>query len=272
MPADKDLKRLVRQRMARTGESYSTARMRVLARRGIGEDHPMQFHGFIDEEGGRRYVVLTGVPPEYEFVAEHTFERHGDGGDGGEFRLEYQGDPDDFDQVITNWQRDGAARIERTANGLPSGDWAAALEAAIGRLDGSGVWWYLLGSAALAVRGIDVQPQGVDIGTDRAGSDVIRKLFRDRALIPVADAPDWHVSVLYGRYSWHSIIQVTAEPRPWVDDQHPRPWGHEGLSRLETVKWPGHDLLVTPLDLQLDDEKRRDRKRNVTAIVRWMNR
>ena len=33
MPAHKDLKRLIRARMARTGESYSTARLRIVAPR-----------------------------------------------------------------------------------------------------------------------------------------------------------------------------------------------------------------------------------------------
>jgi hypothetical protein len=273
MPADKDLKRLVRQRMARTGETYSTARMQLLARRthgdaatepsgGIGEDPRMRFHGYTED--GRRYIALTELPPEYSFVAEHTFEKAGD-----DWHLEYNGRPDDFDEIVANWQRDGATYIERAAGG-PLGDWEAALEAVIGRLEGRGVWWFLLGTAALAVRGIPVPPNGVDVGTDRKGAETIAKLFVDRTLKPVVDAGDWPIAKIYGVLYWHSIVQVTAESPPSVDDFGPRPWGPEGVSRLETVTWRGHDILVTPLDLQLEDEKQRERKRNVTEILRWM--
>lgn len=222
----------------------------------------MRFEGSIED--GCRYVVLSDMPPEYAFVVEHTFERSED-----EYRLQYRGDPDDFDQVVANWRRDGAAVIEQSAG--PPGDWAAALEAVLERLEGQGVWWFLLGTAALAVRGIRVQPNGVDISTDRSGAETVGKLFADRTLIPIGDAPDLHVMNIYGRLYWHSVIQVSAEARPWVDDRRPRPWGPEGISRLETVTWRGHTILVTPLDLQLADEKLRERKRNVTEILRWMN-
>lgn len=270
MPAEKDLKRLIRQRMARTGESYSTARTRVLARQNETSDAEpvdssvgMKFDGLVED--GRRFVVISDVPPEYSFVVEHTFEAM----DGG-YRWEYRGDPRDFDQVVANWQRDGAKHIEHSA-GIRSGDWAAGLEAVNRRLDGEGVWWFLLGTAALAVRGIDVQPKGVDIGTDPDGAKTIARIFVDKTLMPVTETDQWPIAKIYGRIYWHSLVQVIADSPPEVDRHGPRPWGPEGVSRLESINWRGHGLLVTPLDLQLEDEKQRDRKRNVTEILRWMN-
>lgn len=272
MPAEKDLKRLIRQRMARTGETYSTARSWLLARRNDADDSGpsgpaesrMKFEASIVD--GRRFVVIRDVPPEYSFVVEHTFEPS----DGG-YRWEYLGDPRDFEQVVANWQRDGAKHIELSA-GIRSGDWAAALEAVITRLAGKGVWWFLLGTAALAVRGIRVQPKGVDIGTDRDGAKTIARIFVDRTLMPVTETEEWPIARIYGRLYWHSVVQVIAESPPSVEEHGPRPWGPQGISRLESVTWRGHDILVTPLDLQLEDEKQRDRKRNVTEILRWMNR
>ena len=40
MPLDKDRKRIIRHRMAKTGESYTTARARVIARKTRGAHSP----------------------------------------------------------------------------------------------------------------------------------------------------------------------------------------------------------------------------------------
>jgi hypothetical protein len=81
MPADKDLKRLIRARMARTGESYSTARLHTLARpakqgRSAGaEGDPMQRTRFETRiEDGRRLVTALEVPSDYWYSLMHGLE------------------------------------------------------------------------------------------------------------------------------------------------------------------------------------------------------
>jgi hypothetical protein len=61
--------------------------------------------------------------------------------------------------------------------------WPDALLEFLRRVDGSGLHWWLYGSAALAVRGIDVEPGDIDISVSDA--ELLGTIFDDLLVTPV---------------------------------------------------------------------------------------
>jgi hypothetical protein len=216
-----------------------------------------------DSRGAEPDIVGSDAEPHYrEALQELGFQP-----DGEAFRLTYPRDGSHFETVAKNWARLGEEMVRQLAerSAVP---WDKALEAFLDRVEGRGVSWFLLGSAALAVRGVEVSPGDIDISTDRDGAFALQELFLDHLVWPTSDTRGWPVCAWFGRAYFHSRIEWAAEVREDVDRDYPRPWGPAGQKRLETVEWRGHTLRVTPLDLQLDDERLRGRHEHVEAIRR----
>jgi hypothetical protein len=109
--------------------------------------------------------------------------------------------------------------------------WEPALREFLRRVEGTGLSWWLYGSAAQAVRGAPVEPRDVDVHVDdamRAG-----RLLDDLLVTPVERMRGW-VADYAGRAFCHAIIE-------WIADPHDDPPSH-----LETVRWQGYDIRVPP--------------------------
>lgn len=134
--------------------------------------------------------------------------------------------------------------------------WQQALEAWLGQLEGQSVFWWLGGSAALAVRGLAVQPRDFDIITDDAGAHRLGELLKEQLIEPVMPVEGWICrwfgrAWLHARFEW--VGGVTAE----ADEPEPSDFGPAAARQLERVNWRGHTLLVPPLALQLIVSERR---------------
>jgi plasmid stability protein len=100
MQPNKDLKRLIRARAAKTGESYSTARRHVL-RAGTEGEHAMQFDTSVGDDG--RHLVVAMDPPADDI---HVLVRNMD------FQLDATGRPVwEYPAHASGW--DTAARNRR---------------------------------------------------------------------------------------------------------------------------------------------------------------
>lgn len=60
-----------------------------------------------------------------------------------------------------------------------------ALRSIVQRLEGQGIRWVLVGSASLALQGVDIRPKDIDILTDQAGALRFNELFCDYVVSPV---------------------------------------------------------------------------------------
>lgn len=144
--------------------------------------------------------------------------------------------------------------------------WESALEAWLRRTEGQGISWWLGGSAALAVRGLAVQPRDFDIITDDAGAHRLGELLRDVQIEPVVPVQGWICrwfgrAFLQARFEW--VGGVTAEAdQPTVSD-----FGPVAGQQLEAVDWRGTTILVPPLALQLAVSERRGLVER-TALIR----
>jgi hypothetical protein len=214
---------------------------------------------------GRTFVIALGVQPELQLVLRAVGFADRDEG----FVLEVRGDERICNAVVANWEQHGEAVVEQ-AIGLRPVPWKDALRAFMRSVDGSGVWWFLVGSTGLAVRGLDVVPGDLDIATNGVGIQTLVQIFRDQLLTPVVDTRGWLICELEARVFLGARVDVVGNVRPAVDDPQPRPFGPEAASRIETVAWEGLEVPVAPLDLQLVDELARSRRYHAAQILRAM--
>jgi hypothetical protein len=130
--------------------------------------------------------------------------------------------------------------------------WDRALEGFLDRVQGSGIGWWLYGSGALAVRGIDIEPRDLDLAVDDAHAAA---LLNDLLVEPPTPRNGW-VADWTGRAFHGALIEWLAGAHP--SDASP-PHEQEPAAReyLETVRWRGRAVDVPVLELQLLVAERR---------------
>ena len=126
--------------------------------------------------------------------------------------------------------------------------WEDALEALLQAIDGQSLDWYLVGSAALAVRGLPVTPGDVDLVLDTGGAYRLGEILLESLMEPVRPSPGW-IGECFGRAFLHATVEWVGGIDPGVDALGPNDFGPAAAARLETVCWRGYRLRVPPLDL-----------------------
>jgi hypothetical protein len=147
--------------------------------------------------------------------------------------------------------------------------WEGALLEFLRRAEGSALSWWLYGSAALAVRGIEIVPGDTDVNVNDAY--LAGELFDDLLFTPVEVLDRW-VAKRVGRAFYGAIIEWSSEPHAELDDpRNPHEHGPYVADLLETVEWRGYCLRVPPLSSQLTVCERRgltDRIELIRAAMR----
>jgi hypothetical protein len=219
----------------------------------------------VEERGGAARFVIDGA----DAVAAHALVHMGYLGLGdGRFATRWYPDAAEARRRHHRFAAAIGPMVRQCAR-LEPAPWAAALLEALGRLEGSGLAWWLYGSAALAVRGLAVDPGDVDLHVDDARA--AGRLFDDVLVSPVERLDGW-VAEWVGRAFCGAVVEWLAAPHAAVDDPAaPHEQGPYVASAIEVVRWRGHDVPVAPLDAQLRSCERRglaDRAVLVRAAMR----
>jgi hypothetical protein len=146
--------------------------------------------------------------------------------------------------------------------------WDEALKEFLRRVEGSGLDWFLSGSGALAVRGVDVSPGDLDFWVEDARA--IGRLLDDLLVEPVTEGSGW-IAKWFGRAFHGALIEWVADVDPAVD-QRPNEQGPTAASRLEIVEWEGHTIWLTPIDIQLEVSDLRGLDSRTAQIRSWLRR
>jgi hypothetical protein len=140
-----------------------------------------------------------------------------------------------------------AARIDKAP-------WRRALEDVLARLPADG--WFLAGSTALAVRGVQLDPRDVDLVAFDADSCArIAEVLEDVLVEPLVDGGP--LGEKWFRAFSHARIECVGGPHASNDTPHPSDFGPFAMARLTTAHWRGFDIPVPPLELQLASRQRR---------------
>ncbi|HSH78678.1 MAG TPA: hypothetical protein VLA19_09125 [Herpetosiphonaceae bacterium] len=176
----------------------------------------------------------------------------------------------DVEQVYRNFAHHVEELILQKA-GERAVPWEHSLQTFLASVAGAPVNWYLAGSAALAVRGLDVIPGDIDLVVDDAGAHSLGELLRNDLIEPVVPIEGW-VFRWFGRSFLRACLEWAGGVDSRVDTPEPSDFGPVAASRLETVEWRGHTLRVPPLELQLAVNQRRGRTERADLIRRALGR
>lgn len=111
-------------------------------------------------------------------------------------------------------------------------------------------FWYVGGSTAVWLQGVDIAPRDIDLGANRDGVDRLAQSLVEYLVEPVAPT-HWASRSVYGARAFVGTMQDGARVE-WGVDRKPRPDGGEPewsadprQVRLETVDFHGHRFFVT---------------------------
>ena len=205
------------------------------------------------------FIISELDPAHYETVRDLAFKQVEDG-----FARVYPAASPHLDRICQNFERCAEELILQKAGVRPV-PWEQALLALLEKIKDQDINWWLVGSAALAVRGIDVSPHDIDLSVDDAGANKLGEVLLDYLVQPVEAAQDWICNwfgraFLYARIEWVGGVDERADT-PEISD-----FGPMAASRRETVNWHGHQFQVPPLDLQLMVSEQRGLSERVEKI------
>jgi hypothetical protein len=212
-------------------------------------------------EGTRTlFVVRTEEPDLRRALRQLAFAE-----EEGAFVRPFPSDAPHLHESYVRFKRTLGAMLAQ-ASGRTITPWEDALEAAALRLEMARVPWFLVGSGALAVRGIEVVPRDLDLVVD--DPEAAAEAFRNVEIEPVTvNRPGGWIARWFGRAFLHGRIEWIADVDPAVDTYAaPNDYGPAAESRLETVRWLDHDLQLAPLDLQLAVTEHRGLTERAAAI------
>jgi hypothetical protein len=216
---------------------------------------------WLDE--GTVWFAVSGIGAELAGAAAQVLMGYEHA--GPQWQRGYPAGAPHLEQAWQNFARYIEAVLRQAAR-LDPVPWRDALREVCQRTSGQPVDWWLTGSAALAVRGVPVEPGDLDLVCDAQGATVLGDLFRDTLIEPVVPAGEEWVSDWWGRAFCGARIEWIGGARPFVDEPLPVDFGPVAASRLETVTFGGWPVRVPPLDLQRAVSQRRGLADRVAMI------
>lgn len=216
-------------------------------------------------EGAAVYFIISEADPKYHDAIRHLYYEE----ENNDFAKSFPSDAPHIDKCYNNFERHIEQIILQMA-GVQSVPWDKALLAYLKKIGVENIDWWLCGSAALAVRGIDIMPHDIDVITDEAGAYRIGEILQDHLFEPIVDTQGW-ICRVFGKAFLYAVIDIAGGMDESVDKPEPSDFGPVAASHLETVKWRGYELRVPPLELQLRQSERRgltDRTAKIRSMIR----
>ncbi len=214
-------------------------------------------------KGNETSFILADLDARYHEAARALYYQPVEGG----FAKTYPADTPHLERIYRHFERYAAEMVLQMAGEHPA-PWDDALAAYLERIEGQAVDWWLAGSAALAVRGIEVAPHDLDLIVDGATAHRLADLLLDDLVEPLQPSEGW-IADWFGRAFLHARLE-------WVGDVHdaadgpPSDFGPTAARRLEVVVWRGREIRVPPLDLQLQVSERRGLTARAAMIRRFL--
>ena len=202
-------------------------------------------------EGEKTSFIINDLDPKYHRAVIDLYFGHMEEG----FAKSFPKDTPNLDRIYQNFGRYAEEMILQAAKFKPV-QWDKSLLAFMKIIRDEKINWWLVGSAALAVRGIDIAPRDIDLVVDGASAVRLGDLLLDYLVEPVLSSEGW-IARWFGRAFLHARLEWVGDVNDDVDKPNVTDFGPEAIERSEVIKWHGNVILVPPLDLQLQVSERR---------------
>ena len=87
--------------------------------------------------------------------------------------------------------------------------WETTLEELLEMIDGENIDWWLTGSTALALRGVEVSPHDIDLITSENGALALGQLLQDSLFEPIIKTDSW-ICKVFGKAFLYSVIDIAG--------------------------------------------------------------
>lgn len=216
-------------------------------------------------EGETTSFIISDLDPVYYDVVCHLYYRPIEDG----FAKSYPSNTPYLDRIYQNFEKYAEEMILQMAE-VRSVPWDKSLLSFLQIIENEEIKWWLAGSAALAVRGIDVIPHDLDLIVDRASAIRLGELLLDYLIEPVLPSHGW-IADWFGRAFLHARLEWVGDVIDSVDSVDIADFGPIAGSRLEVINWHNKKIQVPPLELQLKVTERRGLSERAEKIRRFMN-
>jgi hypothetical protein len=212
-------------------------------------------------------VQVSDVPEHSSSrLEEALFTKAGDG-----YVKEFSKDIAHIRAILDNYRRNADEILAQIySQPLKPAPWEQALLAFIDKAKSAGIDWFLAGSCALAIRGVDLKPRGVDIILHLEDMSKVQDVFLDDTIQPIMECSDW-VAKAHGVLFMHATIGLAFDTQDCLDVPEPIDSGPYAMRHLEKIEWKGHTVKVPPVALLLNVNKRRGRQERVRLIEEYMS-
>jgi hypothetical protein len=175
-----------------------------------------------------------------------------------------------FDQAVTNLRQHLGEMVRQSIMPGTAPGWAGPFEDLLRRAGQARVPVAVVGSAALAARGVDVRPGDIDVITTEEGVDALADSYQENLVMPVATVPG------FGKWSraFTGGIRVEWLANPARPQEGPWPLAASAwsiASPFEEISWQNQVLRVPPLEIQRQIEVHRGRLDRVAAIDEYLS-
>jgi hypothetical protein len=215
--------------------------------------------------------IITDLDPQYHQAAQDTGYTQTDEGFVREVLTDTEGRRHDFlERILTNAEEYLETLFAQKARLQPV-LWEQALLTFLKMVEGKNIDWWLVGSAATAARGIDIQPGDIDLCTSEADALTLQNLLSDSVIQPLQDSTGW-VGKWFGRAFLGARLEWVGGLNESSDAGTISDFGLLAHSRLEMIQWNGYAIRVPPLDLQLETSVRRgltDRAEKIRKAISY---
>ena len=166
----------------------------------------------------------------------------------------------DFEYCAENFTKHGEEMIKQELKLLPS-PWQKALELFAAEMEKLNVPWYVHGSVAMALWGIDVTPRNLDIIVPNYSDfDKVRSQFYKLAIRPIERCDNWVMS-------GGGTIFMEAAISIWCHNKELEPYDMSGHKK---VIHNGHEIFIESLEMLKQANERYDRPERVALIEERM--
>ena len=216
--------------------------------------------------GSQTYFIISELDADYHAAAQDLYYSQVEDG----FAKVYPTNTPHLDRIYQNFEHYAEEMILQMA-GVHPVPWEQGLLVFLQIIEGQNIDWWLTGSAALAVRGLDVSPRDLDLVVDDKSAQKLGDLMLDYLIEPVIDTQGWFCK-WFGRAFLHARIEWVGDVSEKADKPEISDFGPIAASRLESITWHEHGIRVPPIGLQLKVNERRGLTDRVEKIKHAMNR
>ncbi len=129
--------------------------------------------------------------------------------------------------------------------------------------------WWLAGSAALYVRGLDIEPHDLDVMTYLQEKDKVKNFVMPYIVEAFHNVSSWVVKG-FGVIDLGLRIDYAFEPESFVDNDGFVDFGPYAEAHLEKIRWKGYEILIPPVELHLKSNIARNRKDTIQKIREYI--